>query len=178
MTHSNADSTSREKLWNLARQCAWRALHEIAQATGGRTAPRQVFNDRPDLDVMVVDVEPLAGRHAAAQFKLAARRLTLDYARQAREDGRSWQEIGIALGLGGLEDSDITLADAAYSYASGTAALGQRPAFAWVCPACRCTVMDRGPQAGHPSDCEEGHAEGCIRLAFATATWDAAWEDR
>jgi hypothetical protein len=68
------------------------------------------------------------------------------------------------------------VADAAYHYATGTTAFG-RSSFAWVCPACRDTVIDRGPQAGHPADREDGHADGCPRLATAIAAWSASWDD-
>jgi hypothetical protein len=67
-------------------------------------------------------------------------------------------------------------ADAAYDYAAGTTVFG-RASFAWVYSACRSTVTDRGPQAGHPADTEEGHAGDCQRLAAEMAAWNASWED-
>jgi hypothetical protein len=102
------------------------------------------------------------------------RRLILDYVRQAREDGHPWQEIGMALGFRAGIDSAVSVADAAYDYAADTAGFG-RVSFAWVCSACRSTIIDRGPQAGHPADIEEGHADDCRRLAAEIAAWNASW---
>jgi len=103
------------------------------------------------------------------------RRLVLDYARQARKEGHSWQEIGVALGFTAVADSGASVADAAYDYAAGTIGFG-RASFAWVCSACRSTVIDRSPQAGHPANTEEGHADGCGRLAAEIAVWNASWD--
>jgi hypothetical protein len=115
----------------------------------------------------------MSGLEAAAKLTSAVRQLIRDYARQAREDGRSWREIGLAIGLGGVPDTG-DVADAAYDHLAGTTAFA-RSAFAWVCPVCRSTVIDRGPQAGHPADCEEGHTDGCPRLKVAVAAWHTAW---
>jgi hypothetical protein len=134
-----------------------------------------VFRDRPDLNLTVTDADSVTGLESAAQLTSAVRRLILDYTRQAREDGHSWQEIGMALGLRAVRDSGISVGDAAYDYAAGTSGFG-RPFFTWVCSACRGTVIDRGPQAGHPADTEEGHADDCRRLAAEIAAWNASWE--
>jgi hypothetical protein len=174
---NESSGISRSETIDLARQLTRRAVHEVVRATGGRTTARQVFRDRPDLDMTVTEVEPLAGLRAATQLKHAAHRLTLDYARQAREDGRSWHEIGTGLGLGGPEPYCTSPAAAAYDYATRTGPPG-RPIFAWVCPACRASVRDRGPEAGHPADCEEGHADGCPRLVAAAAQWTASWDEQ
>jgi hypothetical protein len=44
----------------------------------------------------------------------------------------------------------------------------------WTHRACRRTIIDLGRQAGHPADCQDGHAEGCPRLAAAVAAWSAS----
>ncbi len=160
----------------LARRRARRAVLEIVRETGGRMTTRPMFRNRPELDATVTDAEPMVGLRVATMLKFAARQLTLEYARQARESGHDWIEIGIALGFERLADSGVSAADAAYDYASGNAAFGRR-SFAWVCPECHGTVIDRGPEAGSPADCEEGHADGCRRLATAIAVWNASWED-
>jgi hypothetical protein len=113
---------------------------------------------------------------AATQLKFAVRRLTAEYARLAREEGRSWREIGVALGLKDMADADVDVADVAYEHLAG-APSSWRPAFAWVCPACRSTVLDHGPQAGHPADCEDGHADGCPRLVATVTAWHLACDD-
>ena len=94
--------------------------------------------------------------------------------RRAREYGHSWRDIGTALGLDGASGDGLSAAEAAYNQVAGEPAFRAR-SFAWVCPGCRATVIDRGPEAGRPEDCEEGHAEGCIRLAATVATWNAQW---
>ena len=33
-----------------------------------------------------------------------------------------------------------------------------------------------GTDAGHPEDCEQGHARGCPRLAATVTAWDASWD--
>ena len=136
---------------------------------------RPMFRDHPGLDAAVTDAEPMIGLRVATMLKFAARQLTLEYARQARESGHDWLEIGAALGFERLAEPGISVAAAAYDYATGTAAFDRR-SFAWVCPACRGTIIDHGPEAGSPADCEEGHADGCRRLATAITAWDTSWE--
>lgn len=161
---------------DLARQLTRRAVLEIVRETGGQVTTRPMFRARPELDVTVTDADPMAGLRAAAMIRFAVRRLSLEYTRQAREDGHSWQEIGITLGLENLAESGISMADAAYDLATGDASYARR-SFAWVCPACAGTVIDRGPAAGSPADCEDGHADGCRRLATAITALDASWDD-
>ena len=68
----------------------------------------------------------------------------------------------------------LSAAEAAYDQVAGEPSFRTR-SFAWTCPACHGTVIDRGPEAGRPQDCEEGHADGCPRLAAAITAWDASW---
>jgi hypothetical protein len=135
-----------------------------------------MFRDEPALSRGTADAEPLSGLAATAQLKFAVRRLTVEYARLAREAGHSWRDIGFALGLKDMADMGVDAADVAYEHLAG-APSSWRPAFAWVCPVCRGTVLDHGPQAGHPADREDGHADGCPRLAAAVTAWHAAWDD-
>ena len=164
------------KTGDTARRWARRAILGIALESGGQTVARPVFRDRPDLDLTVTDVDSITGLECAAKLTSAVRRLVLDYARQAREDDHSWQEIGVALGFRADTDSEVSVADAAYDYAAGTTGFRRAP-FAWVCPVCWGTVIDRGPQAGHPADTEEGHADDCRRLAAEIAAWNVSWDD-
>ena len=85
------------KTGDTARHWARRAVLGIAHESGGQTAARAVFRDRPDLDLTVMDADPMTGLECAAKLTSAVRRLILDYARQAREDGHSWEEIRVAL---------------------------------------------------------------------------------
>jgi hypothetical protein len=146
VTDRHSSCGTSEKTVELARQWAQRAVLSIVRESGGQTVARPVFRDRPDLDMTVTENESLGGLQAAVQLKHAAMRLTLEYARQAREDGHSWQEIGVALGFVRLAESDVSVASAAYDYAVGTTALG-RASFAWVCPDAepRCSTMAQRP---------------------------------
>jgi hypothetical protein len=173
VTDTRKDTTTREKAADLARQWARRAVTAMAEASGGTTVTRPMFRGRPDLDSTVTDVEPIAGLQAATSLKHAARRLALEYVRQAREAGNFWHDIGIALGLGHLAESDRSVAGAAYDYAAGGPDAWSR-SFPWVCPACQATVIDFGPEAGNPEDQEQGHAADCPRLAAAVSAWNAS----
>ena len=175
MTNSVNGEPLPGKTGDPVRRWAWRAVLGIVLESGGRIAARPIFRDKPDLDLTVADADSMSGLEAATKLASAVRRLILDYARQAREDGHSWQEVGVALGIKPVDDSGVSVADAAYDYAAGTPGFG-RASFAWVCSVCRGTVIDRGPQAGHPADTEEGHADDCRRLAAGIAAWNASWE--
>ncbi len=146
---------------------------DIARASGGRTVVRPMFRGRPDLNSTITDVEPAAGLRAASSLQHATHRLTLEYVRHAREAGHCWAEIGVALGYERSSESGLSVADAAYDYASSRTDPWSR-SFAWTCPACQATIIDRGPEAGHPEDSEQGHAGDCPRLAAAVAAWNAS----
>ena len=173
VAEQRSDPISPEQAADLARQWAWRAVTGIVQAAGGRTVTLPMFRDRPDLGSTVTDIEPMAGLQAAASLKHAARRLALEYVRQAREANDSWHDIGVALGFGHLAESGMSVAGAAYDYAAGGPDAWSR-SFPWVCPACQATVIDHGPEAGNPEDQEHGHAAGCPRLAAALTAWNAS----
>lgn len=124
-----------------------------------------------------VAARPITGRTLPVTA-LAAHRSARDYIRHAREAGRSWQEIGTALGLETHAGKGyIPVAEAAYDYTAGRADddFGQTigRTFVWVCPVCHEVVGDRGPCNG-PADDEVGHASGCPRLAAAVAAWREA----
>jgi hypothetical protein len=172
--HRDRAATS-EKTTTLARQWTRRAALGIVSETGGRTVKRSVFRRSAEHDMTIIDAEPMAGLRAATSLMHAALQLTTDYIRQAREDGHSWHEIGIALNLGDHADPSESVACAAYDYAGDSRGNGWR-SFAWSCPACHQTVIDNGPEVGHPADAEAGHADDCPRLASAIAAWGALWE--
>ena len=98
------------------------------------------------------------------------------YIAQAREAGMSWHEVGAALGVAELAPArGSSVAEAAWEYAAGRPAhLSGRPGvFRWPCPDCGEVVTDRGPIGRSPAEDEQGHAEGCYRLAAAVAEWFA-----
>jgi hypothetical protein len=160
---------------DLGRQWAARAVLGIARESGGQIVHRPVFRDRPDLNLKLTAAEPMAGLRAATVLKWATRQLLLDYVRYAREDGHPWRDIGVGLGYSDDPGSGISAAEAAYDFAAGTISAWR--SFAWTCQHCRATIIDRGPEAGHPAECEDGHADGCGRLAAEVAAWTATWDE-
>ncbi len=171
---------ARTKLVNDARRWARRAVLGIVRASGGRVADRPVFRGRPDLDMTTTEAEPMAGLQAARHLEHAARSVARDCIRNAREDGRSWHEIGVALGLATeTEDRGISVAEAAYDYAAGEPVISDYDprSVPWTCKACLEVIGDRGPETGHPADAEPGHANGCTRLAAAIAAWHASRDE-
>jgi hypothetical protein len=117
--------------------------------------------------------EPGAGIRIALALERAARAGVRVYIARAREAGMSWHEVGGALGVAELaQEWGSSVAEAAWQYAAGRPAhLGQPDVFRWVCPDCGEVVSDRGPGGRSPAEDEQGHAEGCSRLAAAVAEW-------
>ena len=153
------------------RQLIRRGLRDLGVAF----TPRPIFPGNPE-SATTETPEPLPGIRAALKLKHAAERAIADCARCAREDGRSWGLIGEAMGY--ADDPQPGMASVAeHAFAALASDLGRGPSFAWTCPACDRTVIDRGPEQGHPEDAEEGHAEGCTRMAAAIAAYDAQWKD-
>lgn len=171
-----ADEVSPEETYRLALRGIERAVREIARDLGSPMVQHPMFPDRPELGPGLTDIEPVLGLRLTFELSRAARVRSTHYVRSAREDGHSWEHIGAALGLTD-QAADCGLSNAAYDYATASDhAYGTR-SFAWVCPACKDTVLDRGPEAGHPTDCEPGHADDCPRLAADVAKYDASWEE-
>lgn len=176
-----ASRQAREDLARWARHEVLAAVQRLVREAGGQFVTRPMFSSDPD-GPAVRDAEPIAGLGAARAAELAARRLARGYARAAREDGRTWQEIGAALGLlaGGDDGAGDTIAEAAFSYAAGAAGTdydrSYGRSFAWRCRGCGGLVSDRGPFGG-PVDDEPGHADNCERHAADVAAWDASWAE-
>jgi hypothetical protein len=130
---------------------------------GGRMVKRDMFPDRPDMSWQQDEPEPLAAIIAAVALRNAASASLARSARNAREDGRTWEEIGEAAGCErNPVNGDTPGTTVFYLLASD---YGSGPSVTWACLACRKTVFDRGPEVGHPADAEQGHAPGCARLA-------------
>jgi hypothetical protein len=145
------------------------AIARLVKDAGGQMVPRPLMRSEPG-GPTAQEPEPLAGITAAAALEREARRRCLDSIRYAREDGLTWREIGLALSF----TADPGPAVRAYEYANpGPEYAGW---FTWSCPACGKLIRDHGPETG-PRDAEEGHAEGCTRLAGAVRAWDAQWEE-
>jgi hypothetical protein len=162
-----------------AADAAHRALLDLAHGRGVEFIVREAYRGS---GTTVRDLEPLAGARAAREIELGARHAARNYIRQARETGRSWDQIGQALGVAPNADADqtgMTVAEAAYTYAAGSpytdTATRYGRSFTWTCRACDQAINDRGLIAG-PADDEIGHADTCSRQASAIAQWNAEWE--
>jgi hypothetical protein len=175
VTDQESSRTIRDQIADLTRQWATRAVLGIVRESGSQLVDRPAFRDRPDLDLKITGANPIAGLQAAVGLKHAARKLSLDYVRYAREDGNTWQDIGVVLGFSDDPEAGLSAAEAAYGYAAGTSPAWR--SFVWVCLHCRATIIDRGPDVGQPADCEEGHTDDCPRLAAAIAAYTALWDD-
>jgi hypothetical protein len=162
-----------------ARTAARAAAHKLALDAGAAITTRPLYHGA---STTTRDVEPAAGMQAARDLELAARNLTTDYIRQARENGATWHQIGATLRLhpnGDTQQTGDTTAEAAYTYAAGhpdtehARRYGQ--SFTWHCPTCDNTISDRGLISG-PADDEQGHASTCTRHQATIAAWTAEWE--
>lgn len=154
------------------------AVRRLVVAAGGQMTSRPMFRDRPDYDWQREEPEPLAGIQAAVTLEHEARQAVAECARYAREDGLTWEQVGEALFPGALPRGAESKAEAAFEHLSWVYDLWQNRLFTWTCPSCLQLVSDHGPASGgDPSEAEEGHADGCGRLAAAVAAWHARWED-
>jgi hypothetical protein len=146
------------------------AIFTLAREAGAEMGTRPAFPDRPDLGEGSPEPEPLAGLAASLALEHAARSARLDFIRAAREAGHGWPVIGAVLGY----DAAAAGTGAASWYAADGTGGGQ--VFAWTCPSCRQTVLDR-PYAAGPAEAEQGHGDGCTRLAETVAAYEAQRED-
>jgi hypothetical protein len=153
-----------------------RHVQSMATAAGAATIERPVW---PGSLSTTTYAEPLAGLRKAVTLQGSAGRVIEDYARYARTEGASWQEIGEALGLGEeAKERQRSAAELAYEQIVGIPDLWSQANMYWPCPACGQTVTDRGPYESHPVDNEHGHADDCSRMAGEVAGWQAEQDRR
>lgn len=135
---------------------------------------------RPRLD------DPLAGVRAALLVRAVADAQLDRQATDARAAGRSWDEIGEALGLPDeAAGADRPRGEAAFEWLVAgrepeppdRGGLFREPVTSWRCGTCGALVSDRGPFEFHPDDQESGHAQGCARHAAEVAVWRDSWAD-
>ena len=170
---------ARERQARDARDFARQAVHGLARELGAQATSRTMFRHDPDSPA-VRDYDPAPGMRAARAVELAARRMTRDYIKVARQDAMSWQQIGAALDLSADTDNGSTVADAAFDVTAGDPnthyARTYGRSLSWTCPVCLGLVIDRGP-CGGPADDEPGHEDGCERLAATVAAWETQWAE-
>jgi len=138
-----------------------RFLLEQVRRDGGQTVLRAGPPGRT-----TSEPEPLAGIAAAVALRDAATHAIGECVREAREDGKTWAEIGEAMGAGPETAFEAVASDP-----------GRGPLVAWTCPSCRQVITDYGPEVVLPEDAEQGHGAGCGRFAALIAAWEAEIEE-
>lgn len=156
-----------------ARELVRNAVFTLAREAGAEMTERPVITGDPSWTQK--EPEPLAAIRAAVALRSVVADVERQAAKHARQDGRTWAEIAGALGCEGDPGCGLTPGGQAFERMASD--LGSGPTFAWTCPGCGQLVIERGPECGHPADCEAGHADGCARLAETVRAYDAQWED-
>jgi len=115
----------------------------------------------------------------ARKLEIAAHAEVERAVRRVREDGQGWPAIASLLGLDALPCHGGHPARLAFGYCTGLARRPEtgRPRFLWDCCACGQTVAGHGPTST-PASSEQGHADGCQRLAANITEWQHAREGR
>jgi hypothetical protein len=147
----------------------------------GGTYQRKIM---PESTYGITTPYPLAGLQAALRVAAIATAKAYGFAKDLRAEGSTWAEIADLLQIPWSED--YRRVERAYELVGGPAR-NRRGAFAdvrvyWTCAGgagCGQYITDDGPYNGDdPSDCESGHAEGCLRHANDIARYVRACEER
>jgi hypothetical protein len=172
-TEQNTESAERAEL--QARQLVERAVRAVVAPT--ETVERRI---RPDSDYSWSEPSPLAGFRAAQQVKRLAEAQVYKYAVQLRAEGiASWRQLADMLAI--PYDDGYSRAERAFELMAHGADSFTGPRVSWTCGGllgCGQYVTDRGPYNGWPADNEDGHAEGCRRLATETEAYEHESEER
>jgi hypothetical protein len=164
--------TSRSQLRALADAATAEVIDYLVEKFDGDNY--SLLKTRPDIwpPIDTAKSEPLTRLVAAFELEHAAHAAQRNFIRYARENGRSWYEIGQALDLlWQAVVSKDSVADEAYDYALRydriTAA---KPSYTWTCQVCRQVITDHGPWPQLPKQ-EEGHASDCSRWNHQVEAW-------
>lgn len=154
------------------REARWAVEVMVSQA-GGRTITTLTSRTSDPLGADIGEQEPVAGLEAADALERAARGLKAELIVTARQAGRTWQEIGQALGFNdGALAISTSVAQAAYNYAviwQSPDGCGTEPV-EWKCLACEQRITDHGPVDGSLAR-EAGHAIRCHHWAGEMEAW-------
>lgn len=122
---------------------------------------------RPESDYGWPEPRPLAGMQAALTVARMAQDQAYKFAKDLRGEGSSWREIADLLEIPWSDE--YSRPERAYELvAVATPGTFSSARVYWTCGGpggCGQYVTDRGPYNGYPADNEDGHAEGCRRLA-------------
>jgi hypothetical protein len=128
---------------------------------------------RPESDYSWPEPRPLAGLQAALTVVRMAQDQAYAFAKALRGEGTSWREIADLLEIPWSDE--YSRVERAYELVAGAAPSTFSNRVYWTCggPAgCGQYITDRGPYNGHPVDNEDGHTEGCRRLAAESAAYE------
>jgi hypothetical protein len=171
---STIEPTPRElAVWALRR-----AIRETARDVYAAEIVQVPIAGMPSIKRDALD-NPLAGIGAALLTRDVANAELRTYAEEARGAGRSWDEVGEALGIEPAADGEPRDEQAYRLVIEGRplrtsheTTWWQRPTARWTCSSCRQHVTDHGPFESHPDDVEQGHNDACGRRAAALADFD------
>jgi hypothetical protein len=156
------------------RRLARKARHLVNQAVVS-AAQRLgwALNDRPARGTgrLVRDAEPAGALAALRAVELAALGEMRSEIPRARAAGMSWEQVGVALGLG---DGRMTAGELAFDLACPQDSKWARDhgqSITWQCGSCGARVKDIWV------DGENGHADGCERHARELAARDAGRDE-
>ncbi|MBM0203525.1 hypothetical protein JNW90_10665 [Micromonospora sp. STR1s_5] len=122
---------------------------------------------RPESDYGFPEPRPLAGFQAALSVVRLAQNQAYTFAKGLRGEGSSWDQIADLLEIEWSED--YVQRERAFELVAGPPSRYSHSQYVFfTCGGprgCGEQINDSGPYNGYPSDCEDGHAEGCRRLA-------------
>jgi hypothetical protein len=122
---------------------------------------------RPESDYGFPEPQPLAGLQAALTVARLAQDQAYKFAKGLRGEGSSWSQIAELLQI--PWSADYRQEERAFELVAGPISNISYDRYVFfTCGGfrgCGERITDRGPYNGYPSDNEDGHAEGCRRLA-------------
>lgn len=155
----------------------------VEQAIRAATPPDQIVERKisPDSQLSWPEPAPAAGLTAALAVEEIARRQAYKFVLGLRAAGTSWREAADLLNI--PWSGDYSRPERAYELVLGPedrTGYRERNLY-WHCGGplgCGEFITDRGPYNGRPSGCEDGHAEGCRRLAAEVDAFEREWDER
>ncbi|MGI5186495.1 hypothetical protein ACQEVZ_60715 [Dactylosporangium sp. CA-152071] len=135
---------------------------------------------RPESEFGFSEPRPLAGLQAALAVARLAQDQAYTFAKGLRGEGSSWDEIADLLEIPWSED--YARREQAFELVAGPESSYSYDRYVFfTCGGprgCGGRITDRGPYNGYPSDNEDGHAEGCRRLAAEVEAYQREQDDR
>ncbi len=177
MSSSSRDEVRRRAVWSLRAEVRHVARDVFGAVLIETPVPGFRLLTRSGLD------DPLAGVRAAVLARDVAASELLGYVEAARGAGRSWDDIGAAVGVdaaGGEPRGELAFAlliERRPLPEPERSLWRDQPRARWTCASCEARVVDDGPYTANPADNETGHAPGCARHAEEVAAYRATWDD-